>query len=237
MLIKDNSFFTEHKKSFSGKPVKSYYLNLAFEFGYEMCFGSGHHRDHRSGGSAKRKRVELFANAFQGKMAEFCVYDYCYEEKIEASFPDISIHGKGTWDDSDLVIENKKVSVKSMAHFSNLLLLETKDYNKDGGYLPNHDVINDMTLAVRLKPDLKAVFRKERILYNDSVEKTELKKLIDKNDWFYDLPGGITKVDFKKIISANQVIPKGALLNGKLPMDAENYYCELGLSIGLKLLI
>jgi ABC-type enterochelin transport system substrate-binding protein len=34
--------------------------------------------------------------------------------------------------------------------------------------------------------------------------------------------------DFKQIISNKLVLPQNALLNGKIPMDAANYYMQSG---------
>lgn len=237
MRQEDNSFFIEHKRPFSGKPIDTYHINLAFEFAYEMCFGRGHHRKHRSGGTLKRKGVELFANTFQGKLAEFCVYAEARSLKQEVSFPDLSVHGEGLWDESDLEIGDKKLSVKSMAYFSNLLLLEKADYNVKGSYIPSKNTIYDFIIAVRLKPDLKSVLRKERMLYNETVQKTELKKLVESNTWFYDISGGISNRGFREIITNNHLLPKGAMLNGKLQLDAENYYIELGRCLSLKELL
>ena len=43
---------------------------------------------------------------------------------------------KGKWDDQDFVINDSEISLKSMAFFSNPLLLETKNWDLQGNYIP-----------------------------------------------------------------------------------------------------
>ena len=59
-----------------------------------MSFGqSGLHRDHRSGGTYRRKKGEIFSNAFQGKLAEFATYEYLKCKGISVDEPDVSVYG------------------------------------------------------------------------------------------------------------------------------------------------
>ncbi len=59
----NNSYFIEHKKSFqSGNLFHSKTIERVFEFAYAMTFGEGEHRDHRTGGTLKRKRGQIFIN-------------------------------------------------------------------------------------------------------------------------------------------------------------------------------
>jgi ABC-type enterochelin transport system substrate-binding protein len=82
---------------------------------------------------------------------------------------------------------------------------------------------------VRIKPDGEKLMRGNRLLYNnDYIEKSHLLNIIDKESWEYDVPGYITMDDFKQIISNKLVLPQKALLNGKIPMDATNYYIQSG---------
>ena len=75
-----------------------------FQFSYDMTFGKlGIHRDHRSGGSHHRKNGELFINTFQGKLAEFGLYNFFKEKGIDSEEPDLSKWGKGKWDTIDFL--------------------------------------------------------------------------------------------------------------------------------------
>ena len=107
-------------------------------------------------------------------------------------------------------------------------MLETKDWNQKGEYIPN--LANGSTynynffVLVRIKPDIKGLFKKKRWLYSSSLSQEEIKTYINNQKWQYDLPGYITKYDLVQAIKNKQVIPQNAKLNGQTKMDAENYY-------------
>jgi hypothetical protein len=189
-----------------------------------MAFGSGYHREHRTGGEDFRKPIEIFRNTFQGKIAEGVFYNYLNENNIICDKVDYSIHGKGIWDDTDIQYKNKKISIKSAAFFSNLLLLESEDWDSEGRYLPN--LINnegadfyDFFVLIRIKPNTNSLFK-------GSISKKDLKHEIDAHEWYYDIPGCCSNRTLKFIIQNNYILPKNALLNGRTKMDAENYYIQ-----------
>jgi hypothetical protein len=45
-------------------------------------------------------------------------------------------------------------------------------------------------------------------------------------NWEYDIAGYITNEDLKSIITNDFILPQKSMLNGKIPMDAENYYVQ-----------
>lgn len=164
----NNKFYINNKKDFKGISINEQFIISSFDFAFSMVFGDGYHRRHRSGGKHNRKSGELFANTFQGKLAEFIVHNELKKEGLnELNELDISIHGKGIWDDTDLEFKGKKINIKSAAFFSNLLLLEAKDWNDKGEYIPNINNESsqsyDYFLMVRIKPDVKQLFQKEKI--------------------------------------------------------------------------
>ncbi|SHH50785.1 hypothetical protein [Flavobacterium johnsoniae] len=223
---RDNGYFITSKKTFEGKPVDAAFVKQAFDFAYEMVYGEGFHRIKRSGGQLNRTPLEIFQNTFQGKLAEIILYEILKLQNIEVEEPDFSIHGKGVWDETDLKANGKFICVKSAAFFSNLLLLETKDWNSEGMYIPNHDLsktaVYDYFVLARIKPDIKF------ILKDIPENKENLWQEIEKTVWFYDIPGCCSVKTIRHIIKNQYVIPKNALLNGKTKMDAENYYIQSG---------
>ena len=228
-----NAFYINSKREFKEIPIEKKLINVSFDFAYNMVFGAGHHRENRSGGLHKRKKGELFANTFQGKLAEYLVYDALIKNGIkEIEAPDISVHGEGVWDDTDLAYKGKKINIKSAAFFSNLLLLEAKDWNKDGEYVPNLDNPSsqryDYFLMVRIKPDIKTLFKKERLLYSDEIEIEKLKEVLFKEQWFFDFAGVCSDKTIKHIIAEGYFLAQSALLNGSILMDADNYYVQSG---------
>ena len=202
-------------------------IETVFNFAYEMSFGKGGaHRDHRSGGTHHRRNGEIFANAFQGKLAECAIYNQFYRF-CNISKPDFATYGLGEWDKADFYIDDYKVSIKSTKSFGNLLLLETKDWDDNATYLPN-DEAYDFTFLVRMNPYCEDILKSNLWLYTDSVKVEELYKAITNSTWRYDIPGFVTLEDLKYIIRNNYVLPQKALLNGKMKMDAENFYVQAG---------
>ena len=206
-------------------------LQKTLDFAYEMSFGkAGEHRRHRSGGTHNRRNGEIFANTFQGKLSEFAVY-YQLHKEYELETPDLSTYGLGEWDDFDFIIKGKKASIKSTKSFGNLLLLETKDWNKNAEYIPNlgKGAANyELFILVRIEPYCEDLMRRIKSLYSDSQSKKNLSTIIMGEKWKYDIPGYITNDELKYAIQHDFVIKQGEMLNGKTRMDATNYYIQAG---------
>ena len=169
-IKKPNEYHINKKKPFIQNSIEIDTITKCFDFACNMVFGDGYHRNHRSGGEHTRKKGELFANTFQGKIAEFVTYNQLIKFGLtELELPDVGVYGKGIWDDSDLIYKGKKINIKSSAFFSNLLLLEKKDWSDNGEYIPNITTSSsenyDFFLMVRVKPDIKNLLQKEKYFY------------------------------------------------------------------------
>ncbi len=218
------NFFIPQKVLFEPNVVNKLHVLEVLDFAYDMTFGNkGVHRNYRSGGMHYRKNGEIFCDTFQGKLAEFFFYKSLFDFGISCPKPEIDRWEKGKWDDQDFLINNTEISIKSMAFFSNLLLLETKDWDLRGNYRPNKKKY-DLIVIVRIKPDLKSFFRSRRILYTNFLDKGELREMITKIDFEADIPGFVQFEELLKIIQQKQILPQNAFLNGRTKMDAENYY-------------
>ena len=82
---------------------------------------------------------------------------------------------------------------------------------------------------VRVKPDIKALLRKNRLFYSNDISKSVLLELVNNESWFYDFGGCCTMETVKYIIAEKYILPQNALLNGKTKMDAENFYIQRGI--------
>ena len=164
----DNSkFYIPQKIVFDPNSVNQSHVLEVSNFAYDMTFGNkGEHRNYRSGGTHSRKNGEIFCDTFQGKLAEFFFFEASMRLGVSCPKPETERWGRGEWDDQDFIINNKGISIKSMAFFSNLLLLETKDWDLNGTYIPNQKKY-DLFVIVRIKPDLKSVFKSKRILFSN----------------------------------------------------------------------
>ncbi|MDE6408958.1 MAG: hypothetical protein K2K81_01750 [Muribaculaceae bacterium] len=227
-----SAYYNELRKPFQHNQVPSSLIESVKDFAYEMCFGSGHHRTHRTGGQHDRKAGEKFCNTFQGKLAEAVVRECLTERGLTCGKPDFNVYGEGVWDDCDLTVNGKTLSIKSAAYFSNLLLLEKEDYDYNGNYLPNLNAGGtasyDYYLLVRIKPDIKQIFRNSRMLFSDNISKESIDSIISSQTWYYDIAGWITHSEFVSVIRSGHVILQNALLNGSVRMDASNYYVQSG---------
>lgn len=221
-------YFTDKVPFQSGRGLASTTVGQTFDFAYKMTFGAeGQHRQHRSGGTHFRKQGEIFADTFQGKLAEFAVYNSLFID-FDVNAPDLDVWNLGKWDSCDMVANGKKIAIKSTKAFGQLLLLETKDWNDEGRYIPNIEQDEseyDIFILVRMKPFATEVLG-YKLRQSDTADYDSLKRMITAHRWEYDIPGFITRDDLKEIIKDKQIIAQGALLNGKMPMDAENYYCQ-----------
>jgi hypothetical protein len=236
---RENSYYITKKKNFS--PLNNFNnktIESVSNFAYEMTFGDGEHRDHRTGGELRRSKGQIFINTFQGKLSELAIYNLFFTNNRGAykrlSPPDFDTYGLGEWDDSDIILDNIKFSIKSTKYYGNLLLLESKDWNNKGEYIPNINTSKnskyDYFVLVRIQPDGENLMKKNKLLYErNHINKEYLFSIIHSTQWHYDIAGYISNQTLKDIISSNNfLLPKGSLLNGKIPMDAENYYIQSG---------
>lgn len=232
LRVEGRSFFNDLRRNFEHNQVPASLLAEVKKFAHEMCFGQGHHRQHRTGGQMNRKAGEQFCNTFQGKLAEVALRSFLIRKGLDCGEPDFDVYGEGVWDESDLTVNGKTLSVKSAAFFSNLLLLESRDYDSCGNYLPNLNIgataSHDYYILVRIKPDIKAIFREERLMYSNEISFEKIESIIDSRLWYYDIAGWISHEEFVSVIRNRNIIPQNALLNGKIRMDAENYYIQSG---------
>lgn len=228
----DGLYITRRREFSRIGRFKDISISKAIDFAYDMSFGkNGEHRNHRSGGVHKRKNGEIFANTFQGKLSEFAIYNSLYKKCGDIQEPDLDTYGLGEWDNCDFEVNSKKISVKSTKSFGNLMLLETKDWNKDGEYIPNISKgtsLYDIFILVRINPFCEDLLKRMKALYSNEVEKDKLIKEIRTKEWEYDIPGFITREDLMYAIRNNYIINQGDMLNGKTKMDAENYYVQAG---------
>lgn len=226
-----NNYVVTRKRAFqSNVTLSEENFYKSFDFSYNMSFGqSGEHRNYRSGGTHRRKKGEIFANAFQGKLAEFATYEYLTGNGIDVEEPDISVYGLSKWDAYDLKANNKVINIKSTKEFGNLLLLERADWDHEARYIPNlgeNNVIYDFFILVRLKPDIVKILKENRLYLSNECDYNTLKDLFNFSCFEYNIVGFITNDDLKTLITNKHYIPRGSVLNRFTTIDADNYYIQ-----------
>lgn len=229
-----NKFFIERKRKFvSNSELSLEDLEFCFTHAYDMTLGRiGVHRDHRTGGHKKRTLGERFANAFQGKIAEYAFRNYCLGGDFNISEPDIRVMGENRWDRCDFILNENLISIKSTKAYGNLLLLETGDYNQQGAYIhvdeDEEPIQYDYFVFMRVNPFIDDIMNNNEWLARDEVPRDQLKNVIFSNSWEFNIGGYISSEEFVSIIREGFILPQGAMLNGRVPMDAENYYIQAG---------
>ena len=225
----ENNYYINESVPFSSiGTVPTVLVESVFDFAYQMTFGQkGEHRDHRTGGTYQRRKGEIFANTFQGKLAEYALFSILNKIGVNVSKPDLDVYGLGKWDSVDLTVGDKSISIKSTKSFGNLLLLEENDWDEQANYIPNSHGY-DYTFLIRMNPFCEDVMKRNRFLYSDSISEDKLKPVVLSENWEFDIPGYVTKADLIQIINEEYTLPRGAMLNGRTRMDASNYYIQSG---------
>ncbi len=175
LRVEGNNYYVQNKKRFEVYgTIDAEDKKECFDFAYGMSYAKqGAHRDSRSGGIMHRTKGQIFINTFQGKLAEFALYRYLMGVNVEVDKPDTEKYDLGKWDSFDLDCQGKHLSVKSTKSRGDLLLLETKDWNEKGEYIPNllgGTSKYDYTILVRLRPDGEALMRNNKLLYQKERE-------------------------------------------------------------------
>ncbi len=230
----EGCFYIEHPSEFRPNGYLSDEdVSECFDFAYSMTFGdNGKHRDRRSGGQIHRKNGEIFADTFQGKLAEFAFYNIFKNSDADIDHPDMRIMGLMEWDSSDFTVNGLEIAVKSTKHFGNLLLLETKDWDKEGKYIPNYSngcAEYDYFVLERISPECSTLLKENRILYSNETDYNALRDVIMDIEWEANVVGFISRNEFvEEVIDKKMILPQNSLLNGHTKMDAENYYVQAG---------
>lgn len=204
----NNNYHIFKKKAFDGRrKFKDDHIRAAFKYAAGVADGD----------------KEAFIKAFQGKMSTYGCYDYLSEEGIGVNLAQVA----DTPHAYACQAQGKHLGVLSTIYYGNLLLLETKDWNKKGQYVPNlvlgHDPY-DYLVLVRLKPSLDNILRK-----NPSYFEGDIHDLLDKlleEQWAYDFLGYVSREDLKYIIKEKLILPRHGMLNGKTKMDTDYYYVQ-----------
>lgn len=237
MYRSENTYNLSARVSFNGyNNLSNEDLDISFNFAYDMAYGELH-RNYRSGGTHERRNTEIFINALQGKLSEVFLRNLFIDAGIQVNDVDTGLYARGQWDAEDLSVFNGvgtevKITIKSTKNYGNLMLLETKDWNSRGEYIPNGPLgVYDIFCLVRVDFALEEILRKKRLYFSDYIDKNDLRSFFNlaifENQLRFDFPGFLYKEDIEKVIRNNQIIHRGEYLN-KTPMDADNYYIQSG---------
>lgn len=217
----ENGIYTFSKiKFFSGDKIKEEFIIKSFEFAYLMA-KNNLHRPVRSGGTDTRSEIGIFWDTFRGKLSECIVHDFYKKKGYIVSDIDFNFYERGQWDELDIKVNESIVSIKSTKHFGQLLLLEEKDWDINGRYIPAKDISYDYFLLVRIKIENIKESRKGYLPSREYLLNQILRASIEG-----EITGVLKHDTFvNQIIKYNYRINKGDQLK-KITMDASNYYVQ-----------
>jgi len=86
-------------------------------------------RPYRSGGSQIRDLGLMIADTLRGKLGEVVCKKFLEQKPLHVKGIklDFGIYPRGKWDEADVVLGDKSISIKSVKHFSSWMLIESKD--------------------------------------------------------------------------------------------------------------
>ncbi|MFY2253204.1 hypothetical protein ACOSZH_25235 [Priestia megaterium] len=179
-------------------------IRLCFEFAQNM---RGRQRPNFQNGT-ERNELDIFINTLQGKLGEIAVYNYI-QQRMPTSIIngqlDFNIMNRGQWDNYDLQINNKVLNIKSVKHFSEVLLIECSRFDQFGNYAYlNHDgtpIRNDYYVLVRIEIE-------PQIRWQDYRGNTE--NFLNNKFVVGEVSGGISHPAFWE---TKTFIPNGTMIN------------------------
>lgn len=184
-------------------------LNQCLDFASKMAYWWNHQPLAFWWENYNRTEWEIFKNALQWKLAEVWFYNFYIAKWKEIPYPDFWVWERWVWEDCDMIINDKKISIKSTKHFWNLLLLESNRYSSDGLYLEpakwTEPIKHDLIYLVRVK-------------WVDSYNPAEYKL----ENIEVEITGYIKHNEFLEIIRTDQKIKQWVKL--WIPLIVDNYY-------------
>lgn len=118
--------------------IKRCLVQKTIDFAYLMAFTEeGQQRTQRSGGQYNRRNGQVFTDTFQGKLAEFGLYQYFKKRDFNLEEPETETWDLGKWDAFDLEVNEQRINVKSTKFYGNIFFLEKKDWTRNAEYIPN----------------------------------------------------------------------------------------------------
>lgn len=205
-------------------------IRKCFEYAYRMAI-ENKQRENRSGGKHQRRELEIFWDDFRGKIAECFAKDYFERKGCKVDDIDFEIYDRGKWDKYDLRVNNHIVAIKSSKHFSQLLLLESKDWNSSGSYVGNqgeNKYLPEWFLFVRTKIEHPRARGGATL-----TTKEEMWNIVNEINITAELTGGLSFYDFvNQVIRYEYIIRQGSKFKVSrtsrgTEMDADNYYVKL----------
>lgn len=111
-----------------------------------------------------------------------CLKDY----GLEMNEPNLDVYGENVWDSVDIDCNGKHISIKPQRILGQLLLLEKKDWDESGRYIPNIKIPNkvaeyDYHILVRISPSCEDLLRARKLFYGKEIPEDVVEMLKNRN--------------------------------------------------------
>lgn len=169
----------------------------------------------------------IIMNSILGKMGEFGLYKYFISLGHELNRPELKIRKSGQWDTYDLILQGKKIQIKSSSPKGNILLLNKEDWDSEGNYKypvkgENNDPYSYFVFC-RIKPGFKDIIPDDQIYTEEKI----MERLSNVN-FRMDIAGFVNMDDFKKAIKENKYLKANCRINDAFNISSASYYFDAG---------
>lgn len=225
------SYLTTQGKEFKSDFILTSALGEAFEFAFSHTVGKKKNLASLFWGSNRQKNVEDFAKVFRGKLCEIGMKKYLDMNGVSVHHPKNIKWEADKFENFDLLVNNnKRLLVKAVPYYSNLLLLDTKLWHEDAsfGNGNKHRIQYDYFVLTRLKPGVIHLFENFALTKNQEVDKEQIKKIVFAPCFKFEVTGYLTKNEIIDLRKNGQILPAGAIVNGNKVLEHEYIYCQAG---------
>lgn len=177
----------------------------------------------------ERTPEEIKADAIQGKIGEFAVFKFLKEERgYDLDEPDYkTVRKKGQTDSGDLYFGDVKIQIKTFTSKTRILRLKKEEWDGNGVYhnWNKKSVVYTHFFMCRIEPGVRKILS---LIDPSEFNADKVIELLSNVKFKVEITGYLNISDFRKIISEEQYIPAGTLINGSFSYGEDFYYCLTG---------
>lgn len=240
LMETNGSFYLTTKgKEFKSEFILTSALEEAFEFAFSKTVGKKRNLTSVFWGSKHSENVSEFAKAFRGKLCEIGLKKYFSINGLSVRYPKTHDWETDKYENFDLLVNGRRVLVKAIPYYSNLLLLDTKHWKADASYGKGRKnrIQYDYFVLTRIRPGVIHLFENFKLTKDMELDKERIKQLVFAPNFQFEVTGYLSKNEIKYLDETNQILEEGSIVNGNKRLENEYYYCQAGDLNNPKLLV
>lgn len=199
-----------------------------------------------------RSEFQIFLDTLEGKLGEEAVYHQLMNIGFQVSPINFEKYPRGQWDTTDLVISVngniKNIQIKTTKCFGQLLLLSKKDWDKQGLYIPDRNIHQnldfdgryDLIIFQRISLNTREIKKNIESQFQIAKAKNNFNDLLKKIIEYFEGEEKLFQYDKARFITyselTNQIIGKNYLIrkNDYLRIKQPNENCKNLSNVGKK---